>query len=93
VVGGVQPGDKVWGNRQGQLTQEKGKVSGKAGPAWTDRGGDVTTGRRGRLGTAVFRWRGGSGDLRGPQQLHGGERSGEGMAPIGAGWRGSTAHR
>jgi hypothetical protein len=30
----------------------------------------------------VFRWRGGSGDLRGPQQLHGGEWRGEAMAPI-----------
>jgi hypothetical protein len=33
----------------------------------------------------VFRWRGGSGDLRGPQQLHGGERRGEAVAPIGPG--------
>jgi hypothetical protein len=32
---------------------------------------------RGRLGTAVFWWRGGSGDLRSPQQLHGGEWRGE----------------
>jgi hypothetical protein len=42
---------------------------------------------------AVFQWRGDSGDLRGPQQLHMGERRGEGAAPIGAGWHGSTAHR
>jgi hypothetical protein len=49
-------------------------------------------GRKGRLGTTMFRWRGGSGDLRGPRQLHGGEHRGEGVAPIGAGWCESTAH-
>jgi hypothetical protein len=50
-------------------------------------------GRRGQLRMAVFQWRGDSGDLRGPQQLHMGEQRGEGAAPIGAGWHGSTAHR
>jgi hypothetical protein len=47
----------------GQLTQEEGKAPSKAGPAGTHRGGGTMTGRRGRLGTTVFRWRGGSGDL------------------------------
>jgi hypothetical protein len=51
--GGVQPGDKVWGNRQGQLAQEKGKVLGKVG---THRGGCGMMGRRSRLVTVVFRW-------------------------------------
>jgi hypothetical protein len=31
-------------------------VPGKVKPVRTHRGGDATTGRRGRLGTAMFRW-------------------------------------
>jgi hypothetical protein len=68
-------------------------VPGKAGPMGMHRGGGATTGRWGQLRMIVFRWWGGYVDLWGPQQLHGGERSGEGVAPIGVGWRGSTAHR
>jgi hypothetical protein len=93
MAGGIQPDNKVWVNRWGQLAQEKGKVQGKVGPAGMHRGGGATTGRRGRLWMAVFRWRGGSGYIQGPQQLHRGERRGEGVAPIGAGWHGSMAQR
>jgi hypothetical protein len=93
AAGGIQPGDKVWGNRRGQLTQEKGKLPGKAGLAQMHRGIGKTMGWWGRLGTVVFWWRGGSSDLQGPQQLHWGEQRGEGVAPIGLGWCGFTAHR
>jgi hypothetical protein len=57
--------------------QEKGEVSGKVGPVETHRGGGETKGHWTRLGTVVFWWAGGSGDLGSPQQLQGGERRGE----------------
>jgi hypothetical protein len=55
VTSGVQLGDEAWGNRWGHLTQEEGEVSGKSGPTGTHRDDGATTGRWGRLGTAVFR--------------------------------------
>jgi hypothetical protein len=57
----------VQGTRRGRLTQEEGKVPGKAGLAGMHRGGGAMTRRRGWLRIAAFRWRGGLGDLQRPQ--------------------------
>jgi hypothetical protein len=56
-------------------------VPGKAGPAGTHRGGGATMVWWGHLRTAVFRWRGGSGDFQWPRGgdpaiRDGGERGG-----------------
>jgi hypothetical protein len=73
--------------------RKRGRCWARRDRAGMHRGGDMTTGRRGWLRTVVFRWRGSPGDLQGPQQLHRGERRGEGVVPIEAGWHISMTHR